>query len=838
MLYRMCLATSVAALFCVLSNSVNATQTVRELFDNLPNNLSTSDGTSLNGMTNDFTSVGLSTAYWTNNPPNSFGVQSAGIGYKGSFSVNWPLGALQGNILPDSANGANGCLDSYPGNLNTLTNPATMQPYSQFDPGIYATHPLDVSAYVNFQAASTNWFSVRIVKAYPWETGNSSAGLGFSTGNGTNDHFVGIGVTRPVTTASDGVTDIGDTDYATYGTLGQAGLANEPDTGGPYLPIATGAAQMWNSGVNAGSTEAGLLVGRLVTTPSGASEIDVVSILQGVALPAGLPTDPSLITWDATSTFTETNVMTQLLIWMHGPAIEYDAIRVGTTYAEVVGLETIGSPAASPSSTVYAGTTVSLSDAYAEVDSANTPMSYQWLKGGVPIDPTVNPTATNSTLVLSNTVAGDTGDYSISPVNGFGTITSLVTHVTVNPPAAPVFTRKPVSKAFYVGSSAATFWAGADGSPPFTYQWYHGATPVGSPTITDSQTNLLVLPTLAPGDAGNYSVTVQNANGSTNSGAGSVLTVIVPPAGSFAAKVLADSPWGYWRLDDAVTPGNTALLDEWGNNDGNVVNESAPTYQVPAAPYGGFPNPHLGIQLTNNVTCQVNLPKLPVWSNSMTLVYWVNNGAVQMCTMNGYGNGYGLNNNGGELIFEWASLGAPSGNGGLDTGLNLQTLGYTSGWTFCAIVVSPTEADIYLGNNSSNLVTASLTGLTLPDSTTAGDTAGLYPPGLGRMEWPYTEDGGGSGYNTEPGTWSDVAIFYSSLTPQQITSLYVAGTGSWITGVPDGAGNLDLNWTQGCILQQASNVNGPYTDVGGTPVPPYSVPIGKSGNVFYRVRNN
>jgi hypothetical protein len=291
-------------------------------------------------------------------------------------------------------------------------------------------------------------------------------------------------------------------------------------------------------------------------------------------------------------------------------------------------------------------------------------------------------------------------------------------------------------------------------------------------------------------------------------------------------------------LDDAVTPGNTALLDEWGNNDGNVVNESAPTYQVPAAPYGGFPNPHLGIQLTNNVTCQVNLPKLPVWSNSMTLVYWVNNGAVQMCTMNGYGNGYGLNNNGGELIFEWASLGAPSGNGGLDTGLNLQTLGYTSGWTFCAIVVSPTEADIYLGNNSSNLVTASLTGLTLPDSTTAGDTAGLYPPGLGRMEWPYTEDGGGSGYNTEPGTWSDVAIFYSSLTPQQITRLYVAGTGSWITGVPDGAGNLDLNWTQGCILQQASNVNGPYTDVGGTPVPPYSVPIGKSGNVFYRVRNN
>ena len=286
-----------------------------------------------------------------------------------------------------------------------------------------------------------------------------------------------------------------------------------------------------------------------------------------------------------------------------------------------------------------------------------------------------------------------------------------------------------------------------------------------------------------------------------------------------------------------MTPANTALYDEFGGNNGNVVDESSPAYQVAAAPYSGFPNLHLGLGLTNNAACRVDLPKLPVWSNSMTLAYWVNNGSIQMCTMNGYGNGYGLYNNSGELIFEWASLGAPSGGGGMDTGLNLQSLGYTNGWTFCAIVVSPTEADIYLGNNTSNLVSASLTGLALPDSTTAGDTASLYPPGLGRMEYPFVEDGGGSGYLTEPGTWSDVAIFYSSLTPQQITSLYVAGIGSWITGTPSGS-NLNLNWTQGCILQQASNLNGPYTDVGGAPVPPYSVPIGKSGNVFYRVRNN
>jgi hypothetical protein len=838
----MCVAIGVAALFSVAPNAANATQTVRELFSNLPNNLLASDGTSLNGLTNDFTSVGLSTGYWTNNPPNSFGVQNNNMGYKGSFTVNWVLQGLQGNILPDAANGESGCVDCYP--MTTLTNPATMNPYGTWDPSFYATHPLDFSAYVNCNAAGTNWFSVRIEKNYSWQAGDSSAGLGLSTGNGPTDHFIGFGVTRPTTTDALG-NDIGDTDYVTRGTLGQAGITGayaQPDTGGPYLPLATGAAQLFNSGNGAVNwAETGFLVGRLVTSPGGACQLSVVTILPGVALPAGLPTDPSTITWDATYSFTETSLMTQLLIWMHGPNVEYDGIRVGTTYANVVGLETIGSPIASPFSTVYAGTTVSISDAYAQVDSVNTPMSYQWLKGGVPMDPTVNPTATNSTLVLSNSAVVDTGDYSVSLINGFSAMTSLVTHVTVKLPVAPFFTAKPVSATYYVGSSAATFSCAANGTPNFTYQWYHGAIPIGSPTTTSALTNTILLPTLTAGSAGAYSVTVQNAYGSTNSGPVN-LTVITPPAGSFAANVLSNSPWGYWRLDDNVTLANTALYDQWGGNNGMVVDESAPTYQVPAAPYSGFPSPHLGLWITNDVTCRVDLPKLPVWSNAMTIVFWVNNGAVQMCTMNAYGNGYGLSQNNGELIFNWASLGAPSGAGGQDTGLNIQSLGYTNGWTFCAMVVSPTEADIYLGNNTSNLVSASLTGLALPDSNTAGDTAGLYPPGLGREQWPFDEDGGGNPWGTMVGTWSDVAIFYSSLTPQQVTSLYKAGVGKGIvltiSVTPDGAGNLILNWTPGGVLQQASSVNGAYTDVAGSPVPPYSVPIIKTVNAFYRVRSN
>jgi hypothetical protein len=805
-------------------NAGHATQTVRELFDNLPNNLNVSDGATIDGMTNDFTSVGLSTGYWTNNPPGS-----TGIGYKGSWTLNWVMAGLQGNILPDTGAGANGLLDQYTGNLNTLIDTNTGSPYGTLSPQIYATHPLNTNACVNFKTAGTNWFSVRIEKNYSWNAGDSSAGLGLATGNGANDHFIGFGLTRPGTKAADGTTDWGDTDYVTWGTLGQDGISGEPDTGGPYLPLAVGPAQLWNSGNGAVNwAEAGLLVGRLVTTPSGASELDVVGILPNAPL-STFTTDPSLITWDATYTFTETNVMTQLLVWMHGNNVEYDAIRVGTTFADVVGLETIGKPSANPGSTAFAGTTVTLSE-IAQVNSANTPMSYQWLSNSVALDLT----ATNGSLVLTNTTVAMSANYSLVVSNYFGQMTSPPVQVTFLPAAPPTNISWPVSITRYLGSPTAAFTVVVDGTPPYTFQWYHGSSPYGAATISSSQTNTLTLPTPVTSDeAGNYKVTITNAFGSITSSIAN-LNVLNPSAGSFAAAVTALSPWGYWRLDDNVTPANPVIADQWGNNNGVAVDESVPAYQVPAAPYVGFPNPHEGLMIKNNGAnaCRVNLPKLPVWTNQMTIVGWVNNGGLDMCTMNGYGNGYGLYNNNGELIFEWASLGAPSGGGGLDTGLQIPS----TNWTFFALVVQPDQASLYLGNNNSSLVSSTLSGLSLPTSDAANDTAGLYAPGLGRMQWPYSEDGGGAPWNTKQATWSDVAVFFYSLPGQSVTNLYLSGVGKAVYGGNDGQGNLNMNWNPSFILQEGPSVNGPWTDVAGSPVPPYAVPLNSNSQRFYRVR--
>ena len=62
--------------------------------------------------------------------------------------------------------------------------------------------------------------------------------------------------------------------------------------------------------------------------------------------------------------------------------------------------------------------------------------------------------------------------------------------------------------------------------------------------------------------------------------------------------------------------------------------------------------------------------------------------------------------------------------------------------------------------------------------------------------------------------------FYSALSAQTITKLYLAGAGLYLNESPDPntAGNLLLNYPLG-TLQGATTVTGPYTDVPGASTP-------------------
>ncbi|TAK94021.1 MAG: hypothetical protein EPO07_17345 [Verrucomicrobia bacterium] len=831
-------------------SQARATQTVRELFDKIGN----SDYISIDGLGSGGSSVGLQ-GTWAVSPQgtiDSTNATSTCIVYKDTWSLDWPISPYQydGTLLGHNA-GQNGLLNfNAGGNLNaTLIDPETGLPFGNYAPKSYATRPLTPGAQINFQANGTYYFCVRIVKGYPWNAGDNSMGLGFSTGGTTNDHFVGVGVTRTSTfLAADGLTELTNTSYISAGTLGQAGITgHEWDSGGPYYPNTNGPAGLWAVG---DGTHAGLLVGQLTTTSSGASTLKVKSYLRNAG-PIDL--DPNLIAWDATYDFTETNVMTQLLVWMHGTgASEYDAIRVGTSYGDVIGFELIGAPQGSPANTNYAGTTVTISQ-NAGLNTGPIPMSFQWRSNGVDIVD-----ATNATLVLTGPTTDYSANYSVAASNYYGSGTSPETYIMFLPAVPPFFTMQPqpVALSRYVGASSATFTVAVDGTPPYTYQWEHAGTNIGSPTTTTAMTNTLTIAPITVADAGSYTVTVTNQFGSTNS-AVATLSVIIPSTNSYAAALLnlptnPTNLFGYWRMDDALTTNYPTLQNYWNGLNGSVNASDLGAGKIVAgvagAPYPAFPTPHLATELGANggmwwLPYRVDLYNLPSAQTNMTFTMWVK-GGVRLMARNFYGQGYGLENQGGNAIrFYWGAYNSTNGvrTAQWDTGLSAPQ----NEWTFVALVVNGNNATVHVGSKTSftSASTADIGGIpdpenggymTLVNSTTIGESN--LRLGVGRNPIPWADDGGGAPWTSTGGTWSDIAVMYQALTPAQVKGLFVAGAGLWIDGTPDGSGNLILNWVTGYTLQEASVVTGPWTDIGAATPPNYSVPISPTGSKFYRVK--
>jgi pectin methylesterase-like acyl-CoA thioesterase len=235
-----------------------------------------------------------------------------------------------------------------------------------------------------------------------------------------------------------------------------------------------------------------------------------------------------------------------------------------------------------------------------------TPFSYRWQKNGADVSG-----ANTDTLTIQNAQSIDAADYTVVITNNYGSVTSLVAHLTVSAGnVAPTLSQQPQNVAVTAGQDA-TFTVVAAGNPLPTYQWQkNGVNLTDSGNISGATSSSLTIIGAQPSDAASYSVGVTNIAGGILS-SNATLTVNVPPAlttqpknikvynGQPASFTVAASgspaPTFQWRKNGAVLP------DEIGPtlSFASVQPSDAGTYDATAI------NP-AGSDTSTNVTLIVN----------------------------------------------------------------------------------------------------------------------------------------------------------------------------------------------------------------------------------------
>ncbi len=129
----------------------------------------------------------------------------------------------------------------------------------------------------------------------------------------------------------------------------------------------------------------------------------------------------------------------------------------------------------------------------------------------------------------------------------------------------PSITVAPTNQTVAVGSNA-LFTVTATGTAPLSYQWQ-----VGSTAITGATTSSLALTNVQTTDAGNYTVTITNLAGSTNSSA--TLTVLTPPSITLQPVGLTNG-LGTTATFTATASGSPTLTYQWQFNGVNLTNNA------------------------------------------------------------------------------------------------------------------------------------------------------------------------------------------------------------------------------------------------------------------------
>jgi hypothetical protein len=178
-----------------------------------------------------------------------------------------------------------------------------------WDQSAWATRQLASAAQINFAADGEYWITVRIDNA-----GDTAMGVGFASGGSSPAQFVGVGAMWD----NAGGGSANNAVYITDGALG---------TDTPYTIRANSYAGLING--------PGLIVAHLVTSSSGSDTLEATVLQPGDSVPS----NPASLTWQTTYSFDSAITATHLLTWLNGDTSggngRLDAIRVTTNFDEM-----------------------------------------------------------------------------------------------------------------------------------------------------------------------------------------------------------------------------------------------------------------------------------------------------------------------------------------------------------------------------------------------------------------------------------------------------------------------------------------------------------------------
>jgi hypothetical protein len=206
---------------------------------------------------------------------------------------------------------------------------------------------------------------------------------------------------------------------------------------------------------------------------------------------------------------------------------------------------------------IIAGGSATMTVTYA----GTAPFSFQWFQDGYPL-----PGATNATLGFINASAANEGDYHLVIQNNYGSITSSTGTVAILYP--PQITASPKSQTVNQGSIT-TLEVTADGRQPMGYTWYKNG--IKLPFTT----RIITLVNVQTSDAGGYSVTVTNSDGTAYSSTASLVVKPLPVITSQPQTTIATISNAVQLTVGVISP--YAVQYQWLKNGTIIPGANQPT---------------------------------------------------------------------------------------------------------------------------------------------------------------------------------------------------------------------------------------------------------------------